>query len=97
MGAPLRDVREGGRVGLALDKSRTLHLYIAGNHVGVVTRVVADPCYVMIDLNLNWRKVGTWMSVEAVADRISLVISGLICLSKIRRRKKRKKNQYFTT
>ena len=60
VGAPLRDVREGGRVGLALDKSRTLHLYINGNHVGVVARDVAKPCYVMIDLYLSWRKVGTW-------------------------------------
>ena len=57
MGAPLSDVREGGRVGLALDKSRTLHLYIDGNHVGVVTRNVADPCYVMIDLLACWKKV----------------------------------------
>ena len=60
VGAPLRDVRKGSRVGLALDKSRTLHLYIDGNHVGVVARDVADPCYVMIDLAACWRKVGTW-------------------------------------
>ena len=60
MGDPLRDVRKGNCVGLALDKSRTLHLYIDGNHVGVVTRDVDDPCYVMIDLYAYWRKVGTW-------------------------------------
>ena len=60
MGAPLRDVRKGSRVGLALDKSRTLHLYIDGNHVGVVGRDVADPCYVMIDLVACWLKVRTW-------------------------------------
>ena len=47
-------------MGLALDKSRTLHLYIDGNHVGVVAPDVADPCYVMIDLNFCWRKVGIW-------------------------------------
>ena len=57
VGAPLCDVREGGRVGLALDKSRTLHLYIDGNHVGMVAADVSDPCYVMIDLLACWKKV----------------------------------------
>ena len=57
MGAPLRDVREGSRVGLALDRSRNLHLYIDGNHLGVVAPDVVDPCYVMIDLCAKWRKV----------------------------------------
>ena len=57
MGAPLRDVREGGRVGLALDTNRTLHLYIDGQHLEVVAPDVADPCYVMIDLGLCWKKV----------------------------------------
>ena len=64
VGAPLRDVREGGRVGLALDRSRNLHLYIDGNHLGVVAPDVADPCYVMIDLFACWRKVhehGSWV------------------------------------
>ncbi len=44
-------------MGLALDRSRNLHLYIDGNHVGVVAPDVADPCYVMIDLRFCWRKV----------------------------------------
>ena len=57
MGAPLRDVRKGSRVGLALDRTRNLHLYIDGNQVGVVAAGVADPCYVMIDLSFSWRKV----------------------------------------
>ena len=57
VGAPLRDVREGSRVGLALDRSRNLHLYIDYNHLGVVATGVADPCYVMIDLALSWGKV----------------------------------------
>ena len=57
MGAPLRDVRKGSRVGLALDRTRNLHLYIDGNQVGVVAAGVADPCYVMIDLYFSWRKV----------------------------------------
>ena len=64
VGAPLCDVRDGGRVGLALDKSRTLHLHIDSNHVGVVARDVAGPCYVMIDLHACWRKVGTWWKGE---------------------------------
>ena len=57
MGAQLCDVSEGGRVGLALDSRRNLHLYIEGNHRGVVAPDVADPCYVMIDLAGCWRKV----------------------------------------
>ena len=60
VGAPLCDVRKGGRVGLALDKSRTLHLYVDGNHVGVVAPDVADPCYIMFDVYAYWEKVGTW-------------------------------------
>ena len=57
VGAPLRNVRKGGRVGLALDRSRNLHLYIGCNHLGVVAPDVADPCYVMIDLFERWKKV----------------------------------------
>ena len=44
-------------MGLALDRSRNLHLYIDGNHRGVVATGVADPCYVMIDLSLYVKKV----------------------------------------
>ena len=56
VGAPLCDVREGGRVGLALDIEKNLHLYIDGNHLGVVASDVAGPSYVMIDLNGVWKK-----------------------------------------
>ena len=57
VGASLRDVRKGNRVGLALDRSRNLHLYIDDKHIGVVAPGVADPCYVMIDLLACLKKV----------------------------------------
>ena len=57
MGAPLRSVRQGGRVGLALDGNRGLHLFIDGNHVELISSCMANPCYFMVDLYAYWKKV----------------------------------------
>ena len=51
-------------MGLALDTNRTLHLYIDGQHLGVVAPDVADPCYVMIDVYACWKKVWAWRLVK---------------------------------
>ncbi|XP_070194590.1 transcription intermediary factor 1-alpha-like isoform X2 [Littorina saxatilis] len=57
VGSALCDVREEGRVGLALDSSRQLCLYIDGHHQGVVAPDVTQPCYLMVDLHASWKKV----------------------------------------
>jgi hypothetical protein len=50
-------VRDGGRVGLALDKERNLFLYIDGTQVCHVAPAVVDPCYFALDLRACWKKV----------------------------------------
>ena len=69
MGAPLRDVREGSRVGLALDSRRNLHLYIEGNHLGVVAPDVADPCYV---IHIGERYVN--MTVDRYSGKLIILL-----------------------
>ncbi|KAL8597183.1 hypothetical protein ACOMHN_022230 [Nucella lapillus] len=59
LGAPLRGVRAGSRVGLLVDGQGNLHLYVDGTDRGVFASAVPQPCYVLIDLNACWKKVTT--------------------------------------
>ncbi|KAL8617692.1 hypothetical protein ACOMHN_039640 [Nucella lapillus] len=46
----LEEIAEGSRVGLVLDSSRSLHLYVNGQDQGVITSGLPHPCYFMFDL-----------------------------------------------
>ncbi|XP_076455151.1 E3 ubiquitin-protein ligase TRIM56-like isoform X1 [Babylonia areolata] len=59
LGAPLRHVRAGSRVGLLLDMKRDVHLYLDGRDLGVFTSAVPEPCFFLMDLRACWKKVTT--------------------------------------
>ncbi|KAL8598148.1 hypothetical protein ACOMHN_043219 [Nucella lapillus] len=46
----LDKIAEGSRVGLVLDSSRSLHLYVNGQDQGVITSGLPHPCYFIFDL-----------------------------------------------
>ena len=46
------------RVGVSVDVTRRLHLYVNGQDQGVVSpRALPDPCYAMFDVGWQYRKV----------------------------------------
>ncbi|XP_076436776.1 neuralized-like protein 4 [Babylonia areolata] len=51
MWSVLKNVMAGTQLGVALDSSRRLHLYVNGKDQGVVTTdTIPDPCHFMFDL-----------------------------------------------
>ena len=50
VGSALRSLRAGSRVGLSLDSDHHLHLHVDGQHRGIVTRDVTQPCYALFDI-----------------------------------------------
>lgn len=50
LGKGLGRLQVGSRVGLMVDSSNNLHLYIDGQHQGVVPVPVTRPCFAVFDI-----------------------------------------------
>ncbi|KAL8600832.1 hypothetical protein ACOMHN_056490 [Nucella lapillus] len=58
LGAALKDLHAGSRVGGVLDRQRSLHLYVDGTDRAVFASDVPQPCFFTINL-FKWEKVTT--------------------------------------
>ena len=52
VGSSLSYLQVGSRVGLSLDSDHRLHLYVDGQHQGIVDSHVPQPCYALFDMAL---------------------------------------------
>ena len=50
MGSFLSYLQVGSRVGLSLDSDHRLHLYVDGQHQGIIDSHVPQPCYALFDM-----------------------------------------------
>ena len=50
MGSFLSYLQAGSRVGLSLDSDHRLHLYVDGQHQGIIDSHVPQPCYALFDM-----------------------------------------------
>lgn len=73
----LQTVKVGGRVGMALDKSRRLHLYVDGEKLGTVAERVKEPAYTMFDLLAYWKKVSEHKQIA----RELMELTPICCIS----------------
>ena len=50
VGSSLSYLQAGSRVGLSLDSDHRLHLYVDGQHQGIIDSHVPQPCYALFDM-----------------------------------------------
>ncbi|XP_070200611.1 E3 ubiquitin-protein ligase TRIM56-like isoform X2 [Littorina saxatilis] len=59
IGSALKSLRAGSRVGVAVDSSHGLHLYVNGQDQGVFYTNLPQPCYALFDVSDYTRKITT--------------------------------------
>ncbi|XP_025080981.1 neuralized-like protein 4 [Pomacea canaliculata] len=53
VGKALKSIKVGSRVGVMVDSSKSLHLYVDGHYQGVAHKFVRQPCFAVFDLREN--------------------------------------------